>query len=442
MLIFNGKKYFVPIFTGTGGDVLGADALPYQVVEGVKFVGANGVVETGELPYYDYANMQAEVLKGEDGKLYIKSFVIKPSVMEDEVYSTVSLDQLGNANPYYVAEGHTITSEFGVHIGGTAKIYDYEPIEANCEGENDTDYIFMGYVEGNTFMEDEVRLKVPKSAFGDAQPNDVRKGKKYTSLEGVGEEGTAPDVTLSKPTIGIDRINRKISARVSQQTAGYISKGVETAEVDIPDYLVETAPITKTSDDLIVDGAEITTPAGYYPEDAKKSVQIGSVGEILAGANNATGIVNIRVSTTEGYIEHEIKTKELKLENDYLISANIKKGVTIFGVTGTMESGASIATCTVNITFSINAGNTLISATAFANGAISVVNHDFMNNNSGQSISIPNVVCGSALSINTSKMVGLYWSGSKKDHTGLFGGTITVPNTTGTYSVEIGVVDD
>ena len=31
MLIFNGKKYFVPIFTGTGGDVLGADALPYQV---------------------------------------------------------------------------------------------------------------------------------------------------------------------------------------------------------------------------------------------------------------------------------------------------------------------------------------------------------------------------------------------------------------------------
>lgn len=50
MLIFNGKKYFVPIFTGTGGDVLGADALPSQVIEGAKFVGKNGVVETGNIP--------------------------------------------------------------------------------------------------------------------------------------------------------------------------------------------------------------------------------------------------------------------------------------------------------------------------------------------------------------------------------------------------------
>ncbi len=50
MLIFNGKKYFVPIFTGTGGDVLGADALPSQVVDGVKFVGKEGFVQVGAMP--------------------------------------------------------------------------------------------------------------------------------------------------------------------------------------------------------------------------------------------------------------------------------------------------------------------------------------------------------------------------------------------------------
>lgn len=198
----------------------------------------------------------------------------------------------------------------------------------------------------------------------------------------------------------------------------------------------------KTSSDLVVNGDEIITPAGYYPHNASAFVQTGSLGEILASANNATGIVNIRVSQTEGYVQQDTKTKELKLENDYLIPANIKKGVTIFGVTGTMESGASIATCTVNITFSTNADITLISATTFANGAISVVNHNIPNNNNGQSVSIPNVVCGSALSINTSKMVGIYWSGSKKDHYGFLGGTITVPNTSGTYSVGIGVIDD
>ena len=63
--------------------------------------------------------------------------------------------------------------------------------------------------------------------------------------------------------------------------------------------------------------------------------------------------------------------------------------------------GASIKTCTVNVTFSKNAGITLISATTFASGTISVVNQRVSDKNSGQSFSIPNVVCGSALSINT-----------------------------------------
>lgn len=419
-------------------DAEGADALPYQVVEGVKFVGANGVVETGELPYYDHQNMEAEVLKGEDGKLYIKSIVIKPSVMEDDVYSTVPLDQLGNANPYYVAEGNTITSEAGVNIEGTAKVYNYDHIPADYSDEDDTHYAFMGYVDGNTFMEDEVWLKVPKSAFGDAQPSDVRKGKIFTSLEGVYVEGTAPDVTLSKPTIGIDRINRKISARVSQNIDGYISKSVETAEVDIPDYLVETAPITKTSDDLIVNGAEITTPAGYYPEDAKKSVKIGSVGEILAGANNATGIVNIRVSTTEGYIEHEIKTKELKLENDYLIPANIKKDVTIFGVTGTLDEGASIETCTVNINIEDSVGYIGVTATTFADGEIST----FFESKSSGIFSIPNVVCGSIITIICNDYFSISGWGYENGGVGTTSRHLIVPSENGIYSANIIAFED
>lgn len=107
-----------------------------------------------------------------------------------------------------------------------------------------------------------------------------------------------------------------------------------------------------------------------------------------------------------------------------------------------IKTGADIATCTINVTFSTNAGTALISATTFANGTISTVNHDFANNNSGKSISIPNVVCGSALSINTQYMVSLYWSHSQLGHRGLLGGTITVPSASGTYTAEVGVVDD
>lgn len=100
--------------------------------------------------------------------------------------------------------------------------------------------------------------------------------------------------------------------------------------------------------------------------------------------------------------------------------------------------GASVNTCTFNVTFTTNTGNTLISATTFANGTISVFNSI---TNSG-TVTIPNVVCGSALSINTTGMCSLYWSGSKQDHRSLQGGTITVPASSGTYTVEVGMLDD
>lgn len=102
------------------------------------------------------------------------------------------------------------------------------------------------------------------------------------------------------------------------------------------------------------------------------------------------------------------------------------------------SGGASIDTCTVNVTFATNVGNCLISATTFDGTNFSVFNS---NKNSG-SVTIPNVVCGSALSINTTYMCSLYWSGSMQAHHSLYGGTITVPTTSGTYSVEVGVVDD
>ena len=328
------------------------------------------------------------------------------------------------------------------------------------------------------------------------------------------------------PTIGVNKITRKITARVSQ-SAGYVSYGVENAEVDIPSELVDISSITKTSDDVTVSGAEVTTSAGYYPTEVKKSVATVAQAEPSVSVNKVTRVITARVNQGTGYVSGGTKIATANIPDEFVNVTNITKtsdDVTVSGAEVTTPAGyyptevkksvptvdiatpeigvmaddeeseiyinawtnqpsgytngglsavvgksiklkiegdtavmydfgdeskqirrkvgASIATCTVNITFSTNAGNTLISATTFANGAISTVNHTFYNNNSGQSVSIPNVVCGSALSINAQYMVSLYWSGSKKDHTGLLGGTITVPNTTGTYSVEIGVVDD
>lgn len=91
MLIFNGKKYFVP-FIGAA-----ADATPEQVVEGVKFVGAKGVVEEGALPYYNYEIMDAGVYESDDEYAYIQSSVDKESIIEDVVYSKVHLSEFGES---------------------------------------------------------------------------------------------------------------------------------------------------------------------------------------------------------------------------------------------------------------------------------------------------------------------------------------------------------
>lgn len=255
-------------------------------------------------------------------------------------------------------------------------------------------------------------------------------------------------VNRGVPLIGVNRTTRKITARVSQP-AGYVSYGVENAEINIPSYLVDVESITKSSDDLVVDGATITTPAGYYPFDSSKSVNKVEMAEPTVNVDaddEESEIIIVSINNQQtGYAEANPAPQSPPFVQSFVkLSIDGNKAIMSCGNAKIERTvGASIATCTVNVTFSTNAGNTLISATTFANGAISTVNHNIGNNNNGKSVSIPNVVCGSALSINTSaNRASLYWSGSMVGHYGLQGGTIIVPSATGTYSVEIGVLDD
>lgn len=97
MLIFNGKKYFVPLFTVAGGETSGADALPSQVVDGAKFVGKNGILETGTMPIYDGEILTAERNENiDDDSGY--GFYIYPGyndyLVQDEMYFRVPKSEL------------------------------------------------------------------------------------------------------------------------------------------------------------------------------------------------------------------------------------------------------------------------------------------------------------------------------------------------------------
>ena len=129
--------------------------------------------------------------------------------------------------------------------------------------------------------------------------------------------------------------------------------------------------------------------------------------------------------------------------DSYLVASNIKSGVSIFGVTGTYEGsgGASIATCTVNISSSISINNSdfIVGATIFQDGKIST----FAKSGANYNISIPNVVCGSTIFLSVGTMSSIYgWSGGYSSNWNTESHVLYVPNTAGTYSAEIGVVDD
>lgn len=116
MLIFNGKTYFVPFI---GSDkVAGADAKPDQVVKGVKFVGAKGVVETGVLPIHE-GFLTPDEMRDYDGddNLYV-SCPMERSLVKGGVAVKIPLVNFGNATAADVRKGKRFTSADGWYEEG------------------------------------------------------------------------------------------------------------------------------------------------------------------------------------------------------------------------------------------------------------------------------------------------------------------------------------
>lgn len=120
-----------------------------------------------------------------------------------------------------------------------------------------------------------------------------------------------------------------------------------------------------------------------------------------------------------------------------LIAGNIKKGVSIFGVTGTHEGGASIATCNITVTISDSVGYIGVTATTFAEGAVGT----FAQNKSSGTFTINNVVCGSIISV----ICNGYFSISTSMTQSTVGSTsiyLKAPSATGSYTAQIIAYDD
>lgn len=260
---------------------------------------------------------------------YTGSAIIENAVID--VYRTPSA--FGDATAEDVAAGKTFTSASGLKVTGTheceegldtsdatataedivkgvtayvngekitgtmAKISLYGITKANANSyiEENGDGSKALWLQGNTINDKKyyvdpgagIAVKLndtdeKMSMFGDATAEDVAKGKTFTSAEGFVVPGTMETVTQATPSISVD--GSGLITATSTQSAGYVSAGENTAKLQLE---------TLGAQNIEPSAEEQTISAGVFLTGDQK---------ILGDANLAAG--------------------------------NIKKDVSIFGVTG------------------------------------------------------------------------------------------------------------
>ena len=223
---------------------------------------------------------------------------------------------------------------------------------------------------------------------------------------------TTPTTTITAyPTISISNtglIESSVSATEAitpTVTAGYVSSGT-AGNVTASGY-ANTQLTVKTSTDLTASGATVTAPAGYYTASASKSVASGSAtGPSSVSSTNATvstpqtntltlskSNVSITPVVSAGYVSSgtassatvtltaQVTTKgattytpttsdQTIASGTYLtgaqtisgdanlVAGNIKKNVSIFGVTGSYEGSGGGGITTLLTTYSVGSVST------------------------------------------------------------------------------------
>lgn len=201
-----------------------------------------------------------------------------------------------------------------------------------------------------------------------------------------GNNGITPSGTFQVTTNGLYDITNNAYVDVNVPNTGLDTSDADaTASTILAPYTAYADGVkvtgnipTKTSSNVTASGKTVTIPAGYYAKQVTKSVSTATQatpeisvrgdGLITASSTQSAGYVTAgtRTSTkqlpvvgTNGYTPTTTQQKILDtgtylVGDQYiagdsnLVASNIKKGVSIFNVTGTYE-GEAPQTCTVTI---------------------------------------------------------------------------------------------
>ena len=190
---------------------------------------------------------------------------------------------------------------------------------------------------------------------------------KYNVNVKVGDANSSGRIKNVTGTFTSTVSSGQTKAAAAQILSGY-SAYVDGAEV-------KGSIATKTSSNLTANGATVTVPAGYYASAASKAVATTTHPKPTVSINTSTGVVTASHTSTAGYISSaNTATGTLNLTtqaaatitpgtsnktavaagryttgavtvagNSNLVAGNIKKGTSIFGVTGTFGGSTAIS---------------------------------------------------------------------------------------------------
>lgn len=97
---------------------------------------------------------------------------------------------------------------------------------------------------------------------------------------------------------------------------------------------------TRTSSSLSASGATVSVPAGIYDSTVSKSISTATQATPSISVSSS-GLITAQTTQSAGYVSSGTKSATLQLSSSQdsdFIASNIKNGVTIFGITGTMET--------------------------------------------------------------------------------------------------------
>ena len=211
--------------------------------------------------------------------------------------------------------------------------------------------------------------------------------------------------TTASPTVTVNKGTK--TEYVTIPTATFSTSG-KTVKSSTAGYVPANTNVGTVSDSYIIpSGTKTISSSGTHnvTSYASASVAAGSVSSPSITVNSS-GVISASATKTAGYITAGTasNTKNAKDLDANLVASNIKKNIKILGVTGSYEGGASVGTCTVKLgigTMDWYANNNVrVFYTSYSSGAFNT-NVVQTNASTTSTITLSNVVCGSAISVWT-----------------------------------------